>query len=53
MTMKAVDELLASLGVQNLGKVSRCLKAGILNGAVKLLTPENDPGNKFGLNQVS
>ena len=32
--------------------VSRCLRAGILNGAVKLLKPEDDPDEKYGLDQV-
>ena len=51
-TMKGVEELLSVLGVTNLPKVSKCLKAGILNGHVKLKRPEDDTENKFGLNQV-
>ena len=39
-------------GVTNVFNVSMCLKAGILNGYVKLLKPEDDPEKKFGLNQV-
>ena len=51
-TMKGVEELLSVLGVTNLPKVSKCLKAGILNGHVKLKKPEEDTENTFGLNQV-
>ena len=50
--MKAVDERLTALGVKNLFNVSKCLKAGILNGFVKLMKPEDDTGNNFGLDQV-
>lgn len=49
---KAVHGLLKSLGVENPTKVSNCLKAGIMNGYVKLLAPENDPEGEFGLDQV-
>lgn len=49
---KAVHDLLKSLGVENPTKVSNCLKAGIMNGYVKLLAPENDPEGEFGLDQV-
>ena len=49
---KAVHDLLKSLGVENPTKVSCCLKAGIMNGYVKLLAPENDPEGEFGLDQV-
>ena len=41
-TKKAVHDLLKSLGVENPTKVSCCLKAGIMNGYVKLLAPENE-----------
>ena len=51
-TKKAVHDLLKSLGVENPTKVSCCLKAGIMNGYVKLLAPENDPEGEFGLDQV-
>lgn len=51
-TKKAVHGLLKSLGVEDPTKVSCCLKAGIMNGYVKLLAPENDPEGEFGLDQV-
>ena len=51
-TKKAVHDLLKSLGVENPTKVGCCLKAGIMNGYVKLLAPENDPEGEFGLDQV-
>lgn len=51
-TKKVVHDLLKSLGVENPAKVSCCLKAGIMNGYVKLLAPENDPEGEFGLDQV-
>lgn len=49
---KGVHDLLKSLGVENPTKVSSCLKAGIMNGYVKLLAPEKDPEGEFGLDQV-
>jgi hypothetical protein len=51
-SMKAVNTILTAYGVENLWMVSRCLRAGILNGAVKLLKPEDDPDEKYGLDQV-
>ena len=53
--MRAVHNLLVALGVgeDKVKDVSRCLKAAILNGHVKLLPPEQDPEGQFGLDQVS
>lgn len=50
--MSAVDALLEKHRVTNVSKVCKCLKAGILWGHVKLLPPEEDPENKFNLDQV-
>ena len=47
-----VDAILTACGVVDIYNVSMCLKAGILNGAVKLLKPEDDREMKFGLDQV-
>ena len=50
--MEAVDAILEACGVLDSFNVSSCLKAGILNGNVKLLKPEDDTEKKFGLDQV-
>ena len=50
--MAAVDALLVKHMVTEINKVCKCLKAGILGGHVKLLPPEEDPENKFNLDQV-
>lgn len=52
MSMKAVHAILGAHGVTDVTSVSKCLKAGILHGNVKLLKPEDDPRNDFGLDQV-
>ena len=47
-----VEELLRSRGVKNPETVSKCLMAAISRGHVKILTPEKDPENQYGLDQV-
>ena len=47
-----VHELLKQCGVDDPKKVCHCLKAGIMNGFITLLTPDQDPGNEYGLKQV-
>ena len=47
-----VHELLKCCGVGNLAKVCKCLKAGIMNGFITLLPPEQDPQSKYGLEQI-
>lgn len=51
--MKAVDTILNAHSITDVDKVSKCLKAGILHGNVKLLKPEDDPEKKFGLDQAT
>ena len=48
-----MHSLLRQHGVTAVSKVSKCLKAGILHGFVKLVSPEEDPEREFGLDQVS
>ena len=52
--MKAVNEIMKAHGVvdQDTKVVSQCLKSGILRNKVKLLKPEDDPENQYGLDQV-
>ena len=50
--MKAVNEILKAHGAQG-SNLSHCLMAGIMRGHVKLLKPQDDPSNEFGLDQVS
>lgn len=52
MSMKEVHAILNSRGITDVARVSKCLKAGILHGNIKLLKPEEDPKNEFGLDQV-
>ena len=46
-----MHSLLRQHGVTAVSKVSKCLKAGILHGFVKLVSPEEDPEREFGLDQ--
>ena len=54
MTVQGVNAILKAHGVEDLGSsmVSKCLKAAILRSRVKLLKPQDDPENQFGLDQV-
>lgn len=52
MTVKRLNELLVLLGVKDGGNVSKCLKAAILNGHIKLQDPKDDSEGKYGLDQV-
>lgn len=52
LTVQGVNAILKAHGVRDVSKVSSCLKAGILNGRVKLLKPEEDTENEFGLDQA-
>ena len=54
LSVKAVNEILKAHGIETDGsrKVSQCLRAGIMRNKVKLLKPEDDPENKYGLDQV-
>lgn len=47
-----IENTLESLGVKNPEGVSRCLKAAISRGHIKILPPEQDPEKKYGLDQV-
>jgi len=52
LSMQAVHDILKAHHVLDVDRVSRCLKAGILHGTVKLLLPQDDPDNEHGLDQV-
>ena len=47
-----IENTLESLGVENPEGVSRCLKAAISRGHIKILPPEQDPEKKYSLDQV-
>ena len=47
-----IENTLESLGVENPEGASRCLKAAISRGHIKILPPEQDPEKKHGLDQV-
>ena len=51
VTEKRMNELLALLGVTDVERVSKCLKAAILKGYVRLEDPRCDPEGKWGLDQ--
>ena len=51
VTEKRMNELLALLGVTDVERVSKCLKAAILKGYVRLEDPKCDPEGKWGLDQ--
>ncbi len=51
--MQSVNDVLKVHGVKNVKRVSKCLRAGILEQHVKILPPEDDPKGKYGLDQVS
>ena len=50
-TEKRMNELFQLLGVNDVDRVSQCLRAAILKGFVKLEDPKNDSEGKFGLDQ--
>lgn len=54
LSVKAVNEILKAHGIESTGgrEVSQCLRAGIMRNKVKLLKPEDDPENNYGLDQV-
>ncbi len=39
--------------MKNVKRVSKCLRAGILEQHIKILPPQDDPKVKYGLDQVS
>ena len=52
VTEKRMNELLTLLGVSDVERVSKCLKAAILKGHVRLEDPKCDPEGKWGLDQA-
>lgn len=50
--LERVHELLKSLGVEKPEEVGSCLKAGIINGHVRLLPSSEDPQGILGLDQI-
>ena len=52
LSVKDVNAIMRAHGVKKTSEVSQCLKSAILHDKVKLLKPQDDPENKYGLDQV-
>ena len=52
LSVKDVNAIMRAHGVKKTSEVSQCLKSAILHNKVKLLKPQDDPENKYGLDQV-